>query len=411
MNRDEEPNKELPEQKPSNLNDVPYNDAPELEPSTTGPSDQLAQLVSPQESTQPVVSEAPNSTPPAVSSKKLSGKWLVITIVAAVLVLFGGGVAFAYNFWYQKPEKVISDGLLNAIQAKSVTYKASANVKQSTSTFNVTLSGAAKDSASSADATVDITTSGKTYTLKGNAVISSKGDIYIKVANIDALLKDISAQLPPSAKAVLDTFVKKINDQWIVITNEKIKTFSEEYAKVQKCSQEAYQKLQSDKSYSSEVIDLYKAHPFMKINKQLGSKDGSLGYEVADNATEDKAFSTGLKDTKVFKMMHDCDSNFTIDTEDSTASNSTTTAEIWVSRWTHEITKITAKGTEDGTQTILSFEPIFNKDVKIATPEKAESVDALMQDIQNLESSMLQASLEAQSSQSAAPNDLFSNSI
>lgn len=411
MNRDEQPNNEQPEQKPSQPSEVSYNTIPESEPPTVGSSDQLAQLVSPQESTQPSLSEAPSSAPLVAPAKKFSGKWLIITIVAAALVLLGGGVAFAYNFWYQNPEKVISDGLLNAIQAKSLTYKASANVKQSSSTFNVALSGAGKNGATSTDATVDITMDGKTYTVKGSAVITDKGDVYVKVANVDTLIKDLLAQLPPSAKTILDNFVKKINNQWIVITNEKIKSFSEEYAKAQKCSQEAYKKIQSDKSYSSEVIDLYKAHPFLKINKQLGSQNGSLGYEVVENPAEDKAFAMGLKNTKAFKMMHDCDNSFSVDTEDAAASKGTMTAEIWVSRWTHEITKFTAKGTEDGTQTTLNFEPVFNKDVTITAPEKSESIDTLMQDIQNLESSLLQASIEAQSSQSAASNDLFSNSI
>lgn len=414
MNRDEQPNNEQPEQKPNQLSDVPYNSTPESEPSTVGSSDQLVQLVSPQESTQPISLPEEPSVPPAMpvgSSKKFSGKWLIVTIVAAALVIFGGGAALAYNFWYQKPEKVISDGLLHAIEAKSLTYKASVNVKQDTSTFNVALSGATKGGANSFDATIDITAAGKTYTLKGSAIIDDKSDIYVKVANVDALLKDISAQLPPSVKPIIDSFVKKINNQWIVITNEKIKSFSEEYAKAQKCSQQVYQKLHDDKSYSTEVIDLYKAHPFLKINKQLGSKDGSLGYEISDNTAEDKAYMSGLKNTKVFKMMHDCDSGFTVDSEGSVASGDNVTAEIWVSRWTHEITKLTAKGSKDGTQTTLSFEPIFNKDVTITAPEKSESVDTLMQDIQDLESSLMQASMEAQAAQGMTSNDLFSNTI
>jgi hypothetical protein len=208
--------------------------------------------------------------------------------------------------------------------------------------------------------------------------------------------------MPASARQIVSDFVKKINDQWIVISNEKIKTFSDTYAKMQKCTQNAVDKIQSDKTYSSEIIDLYKKHPFLKITKELGAKDGSLGYEVRDDTAAGKAFGEGFKNTKTYKMLHDCDSSFTVDTTESSEATDTTTVQLWVSRWSHELTKVTASDKDDDGTTSISFEPVFNKGADVKTPANAKSVDELMNDIQQLESALLEASMDAQSAQTGS---------
>jgi hypothetical protein len=359
----------------------------------------------------PASFSTPVDTPqmPSMPQKKARRKWLIPAIVAGILVVLGGSSALAYKFWYQNPQKVMSDSLMHAIEAKSLSYKATSKVESPSGTFTITLNGASKDGANSIDASVLVDAEGKTYTIKGSAVIDKKSDIYIKVANVDALLADFQAQLPSSLNSVLTTFIAKINDQWIKISNDKIKSFSDEYAKLQKCTQSAVEKIRADKSYSSEIVDLYKAHSFLSISKELGSKDGSLGYEVKSDTKAGKAFGEGFKKTKTFKMLHDCDDSFSVDTSNESGTADTPKVQVWVSRWTHEITKVTTNGKSgEGTMSAV-FEPVFNKDVTVKTPEKSKSVDELMGDIQELESAWLQASMEASmQAQSLKTTGLFS---
>lgn len=406
MNRDEQPQENEPQAPAVAKNN---DDTPEARPLSMTESTPQTSAPTP---FQPAgVPQQPDTEPvngmPALQPKRRP-KWLVPAIIAAVLVVLGGSGALAYNFWYQNPQKVISDGLMHALQAKSLTYKATANMKADTGAFTIAVTGVSKDAASSADVSVDMTIDNKPYKINGSLVIDNKSNIYVKVANVDRLVADFEMQFPANARVIIGDFIKKVNDQWIVISNDRIKTFSDAYAKMQKCSQAAVEKLQQDKSYSSEVTDLYKAHPFMKITKELGSKDGSLGYEVTEDAAAGKAFAEGLKNTKVYKMMHDCDNSFTIDNSDTSSSTNDAKVEIWVSRWSHEITKVTASQTKDGSTMSLVFEPVFNTGKSVTTPSNAKSVDELMQDLQDLQAALLQASMEAQVPQGAANDSLFS---
>jgi hypothetical protein len=408
MDREEPPKVDSAEQPTDNRSYDPQ----EIE-APTSPSTQVNPYspVTPQPPSPLSPASPPIDTPqmPLTSQRKTRSKWLLPVIIAGVLVVLGGSGALAYKFWYQNPQKVVSDSLMHALEAKSLTYKATSKVKSSSGTFTVTLAGASNNGANSADATVLIDAEGKTYTIKGSAVIDKSSNIFIKVANVDTLLADFQAQLPVNIRGVLSAFITKINNQWIKISNDKIKSFSDEYAKLQKCTQSTVEKIQNDKSYSSELVDLYKAHPFLSISKELGSQNGSLGYEVKSDTKAGKAFGEGFKKTKAFKMLHDCDDTFSVNTEDSSSTADTPKIEVWVSRWSHEITKVTMSDkTVEGTMS-SAFEPVFNKDVTIKTPANSKSVDELMSDIQELESALLEASMEASmQAQSSQTPGLFS---
>lgn len=404
MNRDEQQ-----QDAPQPSTDNRSYDPQEIEPSTdVHPQQEAAETPgSPLSAPQPVdasSSASQNLTP----QNKPRRKWLIPAIVAMVLVVLGGSGALAYKFWYQNPNKVISDSLMHAIQAKSVSYNVTADRKDASMAVKVTLSGVSKDGASSVDANITVTADGQTHTIKGSAVVDKKSNIYVKVANVDTLLAEFTAAMPLNVRQEVNAFIKKINDQWIVITNDKLKSFSESYAKSQKCLQTVSDKIQNDKAYSNELVDLYKAHPFFKITKELGSKDGSLGYEVQDDDAAGKAFVDGLKNTKVYKLMHDCDDSFTIDTDasDSTTSDGPTTIQIWVSRWSHEITKLTASEKDkDGSTMAIGLTPVFNKASDVKTPSNAKSVEELMNDIQALETNIMDAAMQGNS---AASESLFS---
>jgi hypothetical protein len=340
------------------------------------------------------------------SLQKPRRKWLLPVVVAAVLVVLGGSSALAYKFWYQNPEKVISDGLMHAIEAKSMTYEVTAERKDASMAVKVVLAGVSNDGANSIDANVEVTSEGKTHAFKGSAVVDKKSNIYIKVADVDTLLAEFTATMPPAVRQEVDAFIKKINDQWIVISNDKLKSFSESYAKSQECLQKVSDKIQNDRTYSNELVDLYKKHPFLKITKELGSKDGSLGYEVQGDGSVGRAFGEGLKNTKTYKLMHDCDNSFTIDVGSKNANEKPMIAQVWVSRWSHEITKITAnEKNEDGSTTTAGIEPIFNKAPEVKAPTNAKSVEELMNDLQALQMNIMRASMQEDS---AAGGNLFS---
>lgn len=441
MNRDDEQQPRANNQPQSSLDDAsstPYSPS-EIEPSTVEqPSQDMPDpldvsqetssvstsnpLSAPAPSTVPLVQEpapqtrinpmddAANGFTPIQSQKPKRAKWLIPVIIAGALVLLGGGSVLAYKFWYQNPNKVISDGLLHAVEAKSLTYTASVKMTSGGVTpYNISIDGISNEGANSVNVSMTIAMGSQTVTVKAGGVIDTNGDLYVNVSNLSELAKSYEAQLPPSSKSLVDDFVKKVDGEWIKIGKDKLKDFSESYAKTQQCMQTAFDKVRSDKSYGTELVDLYKTHPFFKVAKELGNKDGSLGYQITDNPAEGKAFGEGLKNTKLYKMLHDCDSSISIDTSDttSTTQKDNSTVEIWVSQWSHEITKFTANSNDNGQNTAVVFEPSFNTGKKVAIPQNAKSIDQFMQDIQDLEASLIQPSADVQPEMTPADASLL----
>jgi len=371
--------------------------------------------IAPQQSLmQPNLTDTPPMQPtmPAFETvKKPRKKWLIPAIIAGIFVILCAGTALAYNFWYQNPEKVMTDALLNAVKAKDLSY-----------TFNykrdgkepgaLTMTGAFTGNSLSADVSATFTSSGTNYTVKGSAVFAADKSLYVKVANADELAKPLRTNVPASAQSAFDDFVSKVNNQWVKVTPDQSKDINTSVSSAQTCFQSAVNKVQSDSSYSSEIVTLYKAHPLLKITKHLGSQNGSLGYEVTNNPGEEKAFSDGMRNTKFYKMLHDCDSSisFSSDTS-STAASSTQTMQIWVSRWTHQLTKISASDKADNGDTeTVSFAPQFNTHPTIQTPSKSIGVDELTKDFQDLETAIVQASISSETVNTQS-TDLFSTQV
>lgn len=442
MNRDDEQQPQANNQSQSPLGDnppTPYSPS-EIEPPTGGQSSQdmpdplempqvkenptglTSEPVAPVSSVEPSAQPAPTQPQPNPMDDAANGfatitqpqkskraKWLLPVIIAAVLVVLGGGGVLAYKFWYQNPNKVISDGLLHAVEAKSFTYTASLKTTSNNQTpYSLTVTGISKDGANSANVDLNLAMSGQNYTIKVGAVVDATGNIYLNASNIHDLAKSYEAQLPPSASAVIDDFLKKVEGEWLKIDSDSIKSFSQDYAKLQQCGQDTLKKIQSDNSYMTELADLYKAHPFYTVTKELGSKDGSLGYQVTPNAQEEKAFGESLKNTKLYKQMHDCDSSFTIDTTDVTdTQNNNATSELWVSQWSHEITKISSTSTIDGATMTVTSSPVFNTSTPVTVPKNPKSIKDFMQEIQDLETSLMQPGPELQPAATTTDSNLL----
>lgn len=336
---------------------------------------------------------APEQTPitPAPKKKRL----IVGLIVAAVLVVLGGGAVLAYNFWYQNPEKVVTDGIMNAMKAESVAYKGSIAVtgKQDVS---VEMTGRVNGKTGDLAAKLTVKQDGKNIVINGDGLLDAKGDLYMKVSNLDAVLKEYRNDDNPELQALLDKLVAKVNNQWIKVSSDELKPFSQGVADSQKCLTEAIEKLKTDKTLSSEVGDVYKKNRFITVNKKLGSKDGSLGYEISSNDDTAKNFVKELKSTKLYKSVQDCDKSFKLDENEifkKSDNSSNERVELWVDRWSHQITKFNAETTQDGNTTKMTVETKFNEKVEDAkTPEKSMTITQLKADIEALvQSAMTQA--------------------
>jgi len=349
----------------------------------------------------PVISDNPVTTDPIVPSPKKIKKGMIIgIIVAAFIVIVGGGSALAYNLWYNAPEKVITDAVMNVITAKTAIYTGTINSESGNSKITVDVTAKQANLAGSVDAKLSVNMNNNTYNATGSGVFDNAGDLYIKV-NTDSIISILKNLLTTvgsennTLSTAIDTLANKINDKWIKIGSSDLATFNQSYADNKNCLNDVTNKFRNDNSAIAEIAELYKTNPFIKVNQNLGSKDGSVGYEISIDNTKGNSFTKSIKNTKIYKSIQSCDDSSIIDDSlssiiDSISSNESSNnsvpapkIDLWVDSWSHQITKIDMNSSNDDSKFSTVILPKFNQTVEITTPTNSISLTELMADIQS----------------------------
>ena len=324
------------------------------------------------------------TSPVDVPIKKKSKKMMIISIIIALLlVVLGGGAVLGYKVWYSNPEKVITDALINAITAKTSIYKGTVLLDNNTYKVKIDITAKQVDIAGSFEANLTITTDNKEYIFNGSALMDKTGDVYFKLGNLDNVIAEISgiADSFGADSVAINKLVDKINNQWIKISNDDLAQTSNSYYQTKICLNDAFKQFKNDSSAIAEITDLYKKNPLFVIDKELGSKDGSVGYSIKGDSSVTTAFKDGLKNTKIYASIKNCDgdplnledeNNFGIVnsmTLDTSGSEVESNVELWINSWSHQITKIVANGVDDnGSTMVVELIPQFNQDFAIETP-------------------------------------------
>ena len=120
-------------------------------------------------------------------------KLILVSILAGAFVLLGGGVA-AYNLWYQNPEKVLSDALINAAKAKTITYtgavdivnldKTSLSYTSKLETIKLSFDGKSAAPTGELSAKLTVKYDGKNYDLTGSGLVDKDANLYVKLARL-----------------------------------------------------------------------------------------------------------------------------------------------------------------------------------------------------------------------------------
>ncbi|MDR0591290.1 MAG: hypothetical protein LBG75_01895 [Candidatus Nomurabacteria bacterium] len=347
-----------------------------------------------------------NGTKPA-GKKKLKKSLIIGIVVAAVLVIGTTAAVLGYFLWYQNPEKVVFDSITNAIKAKSIKATGELKLKvndnsDSAGIKSATLTLIEKGNIASYDVgaklTVDIANHDKPLNLEGGAIMTEGGDIYLRVSGvkkvIDSYLENMKTEADVSTYeaiyASVKSIVEMVDGQWWKISAAELSEQNKDYGEAQKCVTGVAKKLESDDSMRGELADLYGKNRFIVIKESLGEKDGNLGYKVDGDGKAAKKFVKGLKNTKVYKELHDCNDSFTIDESslgDDSNSNSDdvkVSTELWISKFGHELVEVKASVSDDGTRVTGSLKPVFNKSSEVKAPSGSKSIKELIEAVQKL---------------------------
>lgn len=329
--------------------------------------------------------------PPKKSKKKI----IIGSIIAGAILLFVGGGALAYNFWYQNPEKVVYDALMNTFKAKTTTGKGSFTVKSDAVSLKVEFDSKGNRTDGLIDAKVTMTgegSDGEKLTVNVTAALLVKGDtFYFKLDNLRETVKDLESNLGEMATAA-EPIINKIDGQWVSVKASDYEDISKEAADQQRCMTKVFDDLTTNESMRQEVISLYKTNKILVIDKKLATKSvegvASLGYEVSVDVAATKAYIKGLADTSFGKEVKKCDDDIDFadaaDDISTVKSDSSSTIQLWVSRFGHEVTELNITGKSDDSSGSFVFNPIFNKDVEIEAPKDAITLKQLQADIQKM---------------------------
>ncbi len=360
--------------------------------------------------TQPVIADnIPNKKPKWFKRKKV-----IIGMIAAVLIVaIAGGSTYAYVS-YQKPEKVVADSLINALTSKQATYTGKLKFDYSTGTTKVNATVEIKSRMAEAgvqdhNAKLTLNYDKKDYSIEGDALFDKAGDIYFRVNGLASIVSEAKVLYgsDPTVTAAIDKLVKKVDNTWVRVSTEDLKSIDENYSKGKQCINDAIDKFKDDKSATSEVFELYKKHPYVIIKKDLGQVDGSFVYEVEGDTNAGKAFIIGLKDTKIYKSLNSCDKNFVINdsdvnkittaTEDSNTKTDST-FKLSVDVWSHKITKFEATGNvttkssyssdTSKTSTDLLITPDYSQKFNITVPSNSITLTQLKSYFEELSTSI-----------------------
>ncbi|MEP7205103.1 MAG: hypothetical protein ABI716_02830 [Candidatus Saccharibacteria bacterium] len=337
--------------------------------------------------------EAPVTPVPQSFGQPNKKKRLIVAIIAIVsLGLLSGGSALAYNLWYQNPQKVVTDALMNAVTSKSVAYVGTLSGTDgatSPTKYKIEVTGQQLNATGNVDAKLTLSSGGKDYTLNGSALIDPSGDLYFKIEHLTDVIAPYKEFLGNSA--LIDTLITKVDGVWIKVSSADLADFSASTAKSKTCINETVDKFKNDKAALSQITNLYNKHKFVVVDKELGTKDGNLGYSIKTDKVATKAFVAGLPDTSIYKQLHGCDDTFVISSDDlttTTASSSSTsesTFELWISTLGHELRKVTTSSKADDNSAIdgsLNF--TFNKAQSVKTPASSTTLSQLKTDIEAL---------------------------
>jgi hypothetical protein len=206
-----------------------------------------------------------------------------------------------------------------------------------------------------------------------------------------------------------DTQITAISDtvagKWVKVSKTEIDALTGGSGQSASCLQTKYQDKAHADQVRSQVIDLAKAHQFMAVTKDLGSKDGSVGYQMGVDTKQLKAFLTGLVDSAAYADIQEC-----VTTLGSLSANKDSAKaeiakitdsevqdamknlkiEIWADQWSHKLTNLSLAISQNDFNVNFALKPVADRSAEVKVP--TENVIS----VTDLQSALMVATMGAQ---------------
>jgi hypothetical protein len=316
---------------------------------------------------------------------------LIALIAAAVLLI---AAVLVYFLWYQNKDKVVTDAIGKVIYAETVAYDVEFKMTQENgASYVLTVDGSSDlNGTSQANIFLQYTDNssgeGIDLVLTGEVVTASVDEVYIKVDGVEAAISSAleSSGATEALPANFNDIIQKIDGQWLKITSDDLTDALPTYSDTQKCLSDVLSQWQN-KTTRDELVNVYKKNPFVVVGDKIGEESGSVGYNVTLSLDKTKSFTTDMKETVIQKTLSGCDTLADATDTDSyvkISDEDNAKTEVWISKFQHDLTKLSHTATENGTTTTVTLRPVLNKPVNVNIPSDARSAAEVFAEITTL---------------------------
>lgn len=252
------------------------------------------------------------SAGPVFTNKGHKKKKAIKTALAAIIaVLCMGAISFVIMFIVSsQPENMVASALNKLFTSKQVSVDGNINatLKNADVSLNVKFNTERSDSSNSATATaqINLPNFNQPIIISFNEIAIEYGTIYLKVGGISNAIDAYSeitngpgVQENNPTIDMISGIVSSIEDRWIKISYEYLNNGLGQYVSdTYNCITD---KLNNRINYTSELIILYKEHPFLNMEKE---KDDF--YNISLNTSHLTQYINSIPNTKLTKDINNC---------------------------------------------------------------------------------------------------------
>lgn len=314
-------------------------------------------------------------------------KFIALGVAIAVLIVIVIGLLFVL----QSPERQLANGFANFTKASSIgvngTIAATSNTGAgSGGTYTWKIDGKTNKEVATATAAVKYTDGSKTK-LDGtiHAIVVDKNTIYLKVDDpakfMGSFAEVVTTSVPGgnvgsikgvdiagSIRTTMTQIGANMKDKWVKVSSDQFKSMFGGGSTSTSCYAKFADTLKTDTKARNELASAYTKYQFVNIDSSLPAEGSSQGYRVTIDQAKLKEFRDSVGDNAAVKQLGECgESILTLGASDSLNDQ---TADIWVDRFSHDITHIKYdKVSATGSSTVdLHFD--YDMSVSASAPEQ-----------------------------------------
>ncbi|MEN9714668.1 MAG: hypothetical protein RJA35_135 [Actinomycetota bacterium] len=321
----------------------------------------------------------------------LSAKTKIAT-AAGLVVLLGGGGAFAYTT-LNTPDAIVGLAIAGAFSGSHPSFEISADINSGGSGGTGTLDVYTADAGSLLSLKAAAKLNGMPIGATLNVVSSKAGDVYANLSDFDSLgAYLVMAGLVP--EATVTSARTALTDTWVKVSKAEVEQYSA--AATSGAGSDCITSKLNNPDYTKKVQDeltsAIRNNNFIGVTKELPQVNGDRVFVLGIKADQLRAFLTAVKNTTYYQDVHTCLPMVNISEADiagitqSKIDNEfnngpvTLTTTLYANSFSHNLDKIefAVYNSDSNEHSLVTFKPLGDQSSKVVIPVKSVSVTELL---------------------------------